>query len=222
MSTTARSAPTSTRTRPSPAPVVAAKPSAARAPDPWLDPTRTQPAAGTRASGPAPALPPVKEESHLDKRTRRQHEITALLGRLDGESDADYRARVMPMITTGLAIPRAHADEMRKEAQTAANVTPEQSQRLDHAFDKVYDSLLDYTNKAIGAGQLSPYTTDVASMMQYAGGLGAVLEDSSAQIGQILSADQMKALSDNGFDWSEYLSVSAPWEKLNAPPPPPH
>jgi hypothetical protein len=30
----------------------------------------------------------------------------------------------------------------------------------------------------------------------------------------------MKSIYDTGFEWGEYLGVSAPWEKLQPPPPP--
>ena len=82
-----------------------------------------------------------------------------MFGRADGETEDDYRARIVPLIKTGLALPRARVEDMRKEAEAKAHVTPEQSQKLDHAFDKIYGDVLDYTNKAITDGQLSPYDT---------------------------------------------------------------
>ena len=124
------------------------------------------------------------------------------------------------MITGGLAVPRARVEDMRKQAEAAAHVTADQSQKLDHAFDKVYDNVLDFTNKAIADGQLSPYERNVAGWLQYAGGLGGMLDEANGQIGQILSSDQMKTLSDSGFEWGEYLGLEAPWEKLTPPPPP--
>ncbi len=146
-----------------------------------------------------------------------------MLGRNDGETEDEYRARIVPLIKAGLAVPRARVEEMRKEAEAQAHVTPEQSKKLDRAFDKVYDNVLDYTNKAIADGQLSPYERNVSGWLQYAGGLGAMLDETTGQIGQILGPDQMKALSDSGFEWGEYLGLETPWEKLNPPPPPkPH
>ena len=34
-------------------------------------------------------------------------------------------------------------------------------------------------------------------------------------------AEQIKAMSSSGFEWGEYLGVSAPWENLKPPPPRP-
>jgi len=190
--------------------------------DPWSQASRLA-KAPTRASGsPAPALPEEKEESRLDKRVRRQQEFAAMFGRGPGETDEEYRARIVPLIKTGLAIPRSRVEEMRKQAEDKAHVTPEQSKKLDHAFDKVYDNVLDYTNKAITDGILSPYDRNVSGWLQYAGGLGNMLDEANGQIGQILGPDQLKSLSDSGFEWGEYLGLEAPWEKLQPPPPPRH
>ncbi len=193
---------------------------AARAADPWSPAVRPT-SAPARSAGPAPTLPPPKEESRLERRQRRQQEIAALLGRADGETDDDYRARIVPLIKGGLAIPRSRVEEMRREAEAKAHVTPEQSQKLDRAFDKVYAGVVDYTNKAIAEGSLSPYETNVAGMLEYAGGLGAMLQDAQGQIGQVLSPEQVRAMTDSGFQWGEYLGVEAPWEQLQPPPPPP-
>ncbi|MEO8550863.1 MAG: hypothetical protein ABI678_12845 [Kofleriaceae bacterium] len=195
------------------------KTGATAAVDPWTQTTRT---AANRSSGPRPELPAQKEESRLDRRQRRQAELTALLGRLDGETEEQYRARIVPLIKAGLAIPRSRVEDMRKEAEAAAHVTADQSKKLDVAFDKAYDNLLDYTNKAVADGTLSPYERNVSGMLEYAGGLGTMLDEINGQIGQILSADQVKALGASGFEWGEYLGLEAPWENLSAPPPPKH
>ena len=76
---------------------------------------------------------------------------------------------------------------MRKEAEAKAGVTPEQSKKLDKAFEKVYADALDYTNKAVADGLLSPYERNVSGWLEYAGGLGGILNDANGQIGQILS-----------------------------------
>jgi hypothetical protein len=191
---------------------------AVRAADPWTPATRT-PGART-GSGPAPSLPEPKEETRLERRARRQQELAAMLGRLNGESEEEYRNRVMPMITTGLLVPRTRADEMRKEAEAKAGVTPEQSKKLDQAFEKVYADAIDYTNKAVADGLLSPYEPNVSGLLEYAGGLGGVFNEANGQIGQILSPQQMKAMSQTGFQWGEYLGFKAPWEQLRPPPPP--
>jgi hypothetical protein len=157
----------------------------------------------------------------MERRARRTDEFAAMFGRLDGESEADYRARILPMITAGLLVPRMRLDEQRRIAQDRAHVTPEQSARLDQAFDKVYGDVLDYTNKAITDGQLSPYERNVSGWLEFAGGLGGLLHDANGQIGKILDPSQIRAMSDAGFEWGEYLGATAPWETLTPPPPPP-
>ena len=155
----------------------------------------------------------------MERRARRTNEIADLLGREPGETEEDYRARIGPLITGGLAIPRERAKEARKLAEERAHVTPEQSARLDKAFDKVYDDVLTYTNKAIADGQLSPYERNVAGWLDFAGGLGGILTDAQGQVGKILDAGQVKAMYDAGFEWGEYLGFNAPWERLSPPPP---
>ncbi len=201
------------------APAPTAAPAAATA-SPWTP--RTVTVAHTTAA-PAPALPEPSAESEtqsrMERRARRTEEFAAMFGRLDGESDADYRARILPILTAGLMVPRTRVDEQRKIAQDKAHVTPEQSARLDQAFDKVYGDVLDYTNKAIADGQLSPYERNVSGWLEFAGGLGGILHDANGQIGKILDPSQIRTMSDAGFEWGEYLGVKAPWEKLTPPPP---
>jgi hypothetical protein len=200
----------------------ASTPAPAVAPSPWAARTVTPVAHPTAV--PAPALPEPSADSEtrsrMERRAHRTDEFAAMFGRLDGESDAEYRARILPMITAGLMVPRMRVDEQRKIAQDRAHVTPEQSARLDQAFDKVYGDVLDYTNKAITDGQLSPYERNVSGWLEFAGGLGGMLHDANGQIGKILDPSQIRAMSDAGFEWGEYLGVKAPWEKLTPPPPP--
>jgi hypothetical protein len=144
-----------------------------------------------------------------------------MFGRIEGETAEEYRARVAPMVATGLAIPRVRVEEMRKEAEDAAHITPAQAKRLDAAFDKVYDNVMDFTNKAVADGTLSPYERNVSGWLEYAGGLGTMLAETNGQIAQVLSPDQVQAMSASGFEWGEYLGLEAPWEKLAAPPPAP-
>ena len=194
---------------------VASSPAAPEA-DPWS----LHPAASARpASGPAPSLPADHEETRMERRQRHLQEFSAMFGRGHGETEDEYRARIMPLIKTGLAVPRSRVEEMRKVAEEKAHVSSEQSKQLDHAFDKVYSDVLDYTNKAITDGQLSPYERNVAGWLDFAGGLGGMLTDAQGQIGKILSPDQVKAMSDSGFEWGEYLGLEAPWEQLRPPPP---
>jgi hypothetical protein len=193
------------------------RPAAARAPDPWIETTRSAPAPKT-SSAAIPRLPSQPEESRLDRRQRRQQEFAAMFGRLDGETEEEYRARIVPLIKGGLLIPRQRVDEMRKQVEAKAGITPEQSAKLDKAFDKIYADAIDYTNKAVADGLLSPYERNVSGWLEYAGGLGGILNDANAQIGQVLSPDQVRMVNASGFEWGEYLGFNAPWENLNPPP----
>jgi len=199
---------------------IAETPPVTGAADPWLD-AKPDPKARTEA-GPPPTLPKLDKESRMERRARRTEEFGAMFGRIDGETDDEYRARILPLIKLGLAGPRERLADMRRIAEDKAKVTPAQSKQLDRAFDKVYDDVLDYTNKAIADGQLSPYERNVAGWLDYAGGLGGILTGANAEIGKILDPSQVKAMYDAGFEWGEYLGVNAPWENLHPPPPKPH
>lgn len=190
----------------------------AKQPDAWLD-AKPAPSAPSTAT-PSPALPDQPKETRMDRRARRTEEFAAMFGRLDGETEDEYRARILPLIKAGLAIPRERAAEMRRIAEEKAHVTREQSAQLDKAFEKVYDDVLTYTNKAIADGQLSPYERNVAGWLDFAGGLGGILTDANGQIGKILQPGQVKAMYDAGFEWGEYLGLQAPWERIDPPPPP--
>jgi len=185
--------------------------------DPWA--AKAEPA---KSATPAPSLQASKEESRMERRARRTEEFGAMFGRLDNETDDEYRARMLPLLKLGLTGPRDRVGEMRKLAEDKAKVTAAQSAELDKAFTKVYDDVVDYTNKAIGDGQLSPYERNVAGWLDYAGGLGGILTGANGQIGKILDPGQIKAMSDSGFEWGEYLGLNAPWENLKPPPPRPN
>lgn len=193
---------------------------AARSADTWSEPTRSTGSARTSAT-PRPTLPEEKKETRLERRQRRQQEFAARFGRLDGETEEEYRNRIVPLIKAGLLLPRQRVEQMRKEMEEKAGVTPEQSKKLDEAFEKVYADAIDYTNKAVADGMLSPYERNVSGMLEYAGGLGGLLGEANGQIGQILSPQQMRTISGSGFEWGEYLGLNAPWEDLRPPPPPP-
>lgn len=172
-----------------------------------------------RASVPdAPEVP--FNLSWLDRRMHRQKELSTLFGRGANESEADYRARVVPLVKAGLSQPRQHADEMRKAAEEKAHVTPAQSQQLDQVFRGVFGDAVNYTNKAITDGTVSPYEQNMASLLEFGGGLGAMLQDANTQIGRILSPEQMRAMTASGFEWGQYLGVQIPWEDVTPPPPP--
>jgi hypothetical protein len=192
---------------------------AARSVDLSSEPTR-RPGPAKPSAGTAPKLPAQNAETRLERRQRRQQELAAMFGRSDGETEEEYRARIAPLIKGGLLVPRARAEEMRRQAEEQAGVTAEQSKQLDKAFEKVYAEAIDYTNKAVADGMLSPYERNVPGWLEYAGGLGGILNDANGQIGQILTPEQVRAMSASGFEWGEYLGVNAPWENL-APPPPP-
>jgi hypothetical protein len=115
---------------------------------------------------------------------------------------------------------RLRTNDNRRIAEEKAGVTPEQTKQIDQAMDKVYADLLDYTNKSVKEGQLSPYERNVAGWLGYAGGLGGILTNAQGTIGTILRPEQMKAMYDAGFEWGEYLGANAPWEAVGAPPPP--
>jgi hypothetical protein len=185
--------------------------------DPWSKPKAEAP----KSVAERPSLPEEKKESRMERRARRTEELGAMFGRLDGETEDEYRARILPLLKLGLTGPRERVAEMRKLAEEKANVTPAQSAELDKAFTKVYDDVLDYTNKAIADGQLSPYERNVAGWLDFAGGLGGILTNANGQIGKILQPGQLKAMYDSGFEWGEYLGLNAPWENLKPPPPRP-
>ncbi len=196
-------------------------PVVAEAPKPVDKPVLLDTAPKTAATsvGERPSLPVPKDESRMERRQRRTEEFGATFGRLEGETEEEYKARVMPMVTLGLATQRLKLIEMRRVAEAKAKVTPAQSAELDKAFNKVYEEALDYTNKAIADSQLSPYERNVAGWLDYAGGLGGILTNANGQIGKILDPGQVKAMSESGFEWGEYLGVNAPWENLKPPPP---
>lgn len=170
------------------------------------------------------AAPPTLEEpaaeSRSERRARRQAEVAAIFGRLPGESDEEYRERVGPFIAMALDRPRQRAAQLRREAEQKAGVTAEQSAKLDQLFASTYDEVLEYTNAAVAEGQLSPYQRNVSGWLGFAGGLGGILGAVEKDVSAILRPEQVEVLAQSGFEWGEFLGVTAPWEKLRAPPPP--
>lgn len=203
----------------------AGKDAAAGPRDAWLDGTKPAadrgPRSGTIAMTMSPTLPDQPREDRNQRRARRNAEISAMFGRMEGESEEDYKNRVTPLITAGLSKLRNRTTDMRRTAEEQAGVTREQSAALDHMFEKTYTDVVDYANEAITDGRLSPYKRDVGNWLELAGGLGTMLNGVQGQIGKVLSPAQVKAMYDSGFEWSEYLGANAPWEKLRAPPPAP-
>jgi hypothetical protein len=167
-----------------------------------------------------PALPiGPSDQTRLDKRAQKQEELSAMFGRNDGESDDEYKKRVMPFLSAALLLPRRHIAEMRRLAEEKAKVTPDQDQQLEASFQPIYNNLLAYANKAVADGQVSPYERNVVNWLEFAGGLAPILEDANSQVAHILSTDQQHAIYDTGFEWGEYLGLEAPWESLTPPPP---
>jgi hypothetical protein len=193
--------------------------------DAWLDSGKSTqergPRSGTISVTPPPSLPEQPKENRNQRRARRNAELSAMFGRGEGETEEEYKNRITPLITAGLSKLRNRTTDMRKLAEEQAGVTKEQSAALDRMFEKTYSEALDYANEAIADGRLSPYKRDVGNWLELAGGLGTMLNGVQGQIGKVLSTSQLKAMYDSGFEWSEYLGVNAPWEKLRAPPPPP-
>lgn len=171
----------------------------------------------------APATPPSppSAEARLERRVERTRFLEDLLGRRPGETDDEYRARLLPMMQLALGPPRERVDEMRKAAEAAARVSDDQRRQLDDAFGSVYDELIEFTDGAVAEGALTPYGRNVQGVLQYAGGLGSILEGAEGRIGKILSPEQLQTMSDAGFEWGEYLGLHAPWERLRPPPPRP-
>lgn len=202
--------------------------------DPWSAPAAKQPRGAASAEAflrgvneatsrekPTIDVPDEPTESRAERRKRRQSEIAAFLGRMDGETEQEYLARMIPLIEAGLSEPRDRMAELRREAEEAAGVTNEQREELDAVFGDVYSEVLELTNGAVASGELTPYDRNWSGVLNYAGGLGAVLGGAEDGVGKILSAEQRAIMYESGFEWGEYLGVNAPWEKLNPPPPPP-
>jgi hypothetical protein len=170
-------------------------------------------------SAAAPTLPDAPKESRLDRRVRRTEEFEAMFGRLDGETEEQWRARVAPFIAAGLMRTRLRTNEFRRVAEEKAKVTPEQAKAIDDALLKTYDDVMDYANKSVKDGVLSPYERNVAGWLDFAGGLGGVLHEAQGKVGGILRPEQLKAMSDAGFEWGEYIGAQVRWEDIAAPPP---
>jgi hypothetical protein len=177
---------------------------------------------GRAAERPKLEAEPKKKETRMERRLRRQQAITAMLGRLNGETEEAYRARMVPLIKMGLSRPRDRMKDARKELEKKAGIDDAQREKIDAVFDDVYKEVLDLTNKAIADGDLTPYSRNWSGVLSYAGGLGAVLGTAEGRLGGILTPEQMRIISSSGFEWGEYLGVTAPWENLNPPPPPPN
>jgi hypothetical protein len=197
--------------------------------DPWLDSNRPEEDSGPRSgristtttAPPPPSLPGARSESRNERRARRNAELRALLARLEGETEEEWKNRHWPHPAGRPGNHRNPTTEMRKVAEEEAGVSRDQSAQLDRIFEKTQAEVIDFANEAIADGRLSPYKRDVGNWLELAGGFGTMLNSVQGQIGKILSPSQLKAMYDSGFEWSEYIGLNAPWEKLRAPQPPP-
>jgi hypothetical protein len=193
--------------------------------NPWAaDSARSaeiKPAAPAAAVADGPELGGPPKESVMQRRARMTEMMLAMFGRGADESAEAYKERVTPMITAGLEKGRGYAQKRRAQAEEAAGVSKEQSAKIDAEVAKIYEDVIDYTNGAISDGQVSPYSRNLSGWLQFAGGLGTILTDAESRFGKILSPQQLRSMYDMGFEWGEYLGFNAPWENLNAPPPPP-
>jgi hypothetical protein len=176
---------------------------------------------GFAAGAERPSLPAPSEEkdTRAERRQRRQVEIAAMFGRLDGESAEDYRERMQPFVKMSLAGPRSRLEDARRAAEQAAGVTGEQRAALDSVLGDAYQEAVELTNRALATGDLTPYSRNWSGVLNLAGGMGAILEGAESRIGSILTPEQVRAMYDQGFEWGEYLGVTAPWEDLDPPPP---
>lgn len=161
------------------------------------------------------------KETRAERRLRRQQEIRAFLGRDDGETEEEYRERMVPLIKGGLEKPRERLESERERLEELAGVTDEQSEQLDSVFEDAYQEAMDLTNQAVAEGELTPYDRNWAGVLNFSGGIGAILNGVQGQIGSVLTPEQLDVFSGEGFEWGEYLGVRVPWEDLNPPPPPP-
>ncbi len=167
-----------------------------------------------------PALPEPSEQTRQESRLRWEARIRNLLGRHPGESEDDYRQRVVPLVQLALLRRREQATEAWRAARQAAGVSGEQETQLTALFEDAQAELISMTNQAIASGDLTPYERNWAGVLDYTGGLGVWLSQTQERIGAILTPAQMRAIYGTGFEWGEYVGVTAPWETLDPPPPP--
>jgi type IV secretory pathway VirB10-like protein len=195
----------------------------AAADDQWRFAQRPRPALPPPAAEPEPKTEtepePETDETRAERRQRRQNDVAAMFGRLDGETEEEYRARMVPFLQTALLMPRQHVGEARRRAEEAAKVTGEQRAALDRVFADVHAEALALTNRALAEGEITPYRRNWAGALGYAGGVGAILGSAEARVGEILGPEQQRILYEQGFEWGEYLAVTVPWEQLQPPPP---
>lgn len=173
----------------------------------------------SRAEATAAPGPDAAPDDPQSRRERRQNKLREVFGRRDGESDDQYKARVGPVVAAALIAPRSRAEDSYKEALAAAEVTAEQQAALDKALADTRAEIAAAANQAIAAGDLTPYRRNSRGILTFVGGTVAIMDGLDARMRETLSADQVTALGDSGFDLIEYVGLTVPWETLNPPPP---
>jgi hypothetical protein len=155
------------------------------------------------------------------RRAERQQKLRDLLGRHPGETDDEYRARVMPMVSTVLSIPRDRVNERRRQFEEAAGVNAEQRGKLDAAFQDASAEVVGLANAAIASGDLTPYQRNSRGVLAFVGSTVGTADALDQRLRTILTPEQLGTMEESGFDPLEYLGVTSPWESVNPPPPPP-
>jgi hypothetical protein len=160
-----------------------------------------------------------RDDDQDSRRDRRQRWLKNLLGRHEGETEDEYRARVKPLVEGGLAGPRDRVEEKRRQFEEAAGVTDEQRAQLDQAFAEAGNELLAVANQAIQSGDLTPYRRNSYGVFSAFSGAVPTIEALDQRLRGILTQEQWQTMDEAGFDWLEYLGLTTGWEGLNPPPP---
>jgi hypothetical protein len=171
-------------------------------------------AAGDRDGGPPPG-------DFDARRAERQQRLRDLLGRHPGETDDEYRARVMPMVSTVLSVPRDRMNERRRQFEEAAGVNAEQKAKLDAAFHDASAEVVGLAHAAIANGDLTPYQRNSRGVLAFVGSTVGTADALDQRMRTILTPEQLATMEESGFDPLEYLGATSPWETVNPPPPPP-
>ena len=191
-------------------------------------PRRDSPRGGARLLGMVARLmtgPPPADDTQRpteeSRRDRRQQLLRSTLGRADGETDEQYRARVVPLMSTMLSRPRQRVEDQRAEFETAAELTPEQRTGFDQALADARNELVGLASKAVTAGELTPYRRNSLGLLNFVGGAAAIVDGFDGRFRQLLGPEQVGLLEATGFDVIEYLGFTTPWETVTPPPPAP-
>jgi hypothetical protein len=155
------------------------------------------------------------------RRADRQQRVRDLLGRKPGETEEEYRARLMPFVETVLSVPRERMAEKRRQFEEAAGLSEEQRGKVDAAFQQAAGEVVALANSAIASGQLTPYERNTKGILDFVGSTVGAVDALDQALGKILTPEQRQIMKESGFDPLEYLGATAPWESLNPPPPPP-